>query len=174
MVLHSSRFLVLSMISTSLIFNSWLRLFMKFSRGLPLLLSPSIFPVTTMFSSPCFLMICPRKLICPALILFINLVSLLLIDACSLVPLFPAAHFLQVVFLPFLVAIISSIVLLAAVPALIPQVTSVILPRSFTTLFHLISIWRSMFCHPLSFFRLSVSGRCCLDDLYIIRSSAVI
>ena len=34
---------------------------MKFSRGLPLLLSPSIFPVTTMFSSPCFLMICPRK-----------------------------------------------------------------------------------------------------------------
>ena len=25
---------------------------MKFSRGLPLLLSPSIFPVTTMFSSP--------------------------------------------------------------------------------------------------------------------------
>ena len=60
MVLHSSRFLVLSMISTSLIFNSWLRLFTKFSRGLPLLLSPSIFPVTTMFSSPCFLMICPR------------------------------------------------------------------------------------------------------------------
>ena len=77
MVLHSSRFLVLSMISTSLIFNSWLRLFMKFSRGLPLLLSPSIFPVTTMFSSPCFLMICPRKLICPALILFINCLSVL-------------------------------------------------------------------------------------------------
>ena len=50
---------------------------MKFSRGLPLLLSPSIFPVTTMFSSPCFLMICPRKLICPALILFINLLSVL-------------------------------------------------------------------------------------------------
>ena len=65
------------MISTSLIFNSWLRLFMKFSRGLPLLLSPSIFPVTTMFSSPCFLMICPRKLICPALILFINFLSVL-------------------------------------------------------------------------------------------------
>ena len=77
MVLHSSRFLVLSMISTSLIFNSWLRLFIKFSRGLPLLLSPSIFPVTTMFSSLCFLMICPRKLICPALILFINFLSAL-------------------------------------------------------------------------------------------------
>ena len=76
-VLHSSLFLVLSMISTSLIFNSWLRLFMKFSRGLPLLLSPSIFPVTTMFSSPCLLMICPRKLICPALIMFINFLSVL-------------------------------------------------------------------------------------------------
>ena len=50
---------------------------MKFSRGLPLLLSPSIFLVTTMFSSPCFLMICHRKLICPALILFINFLSVL-------------------------------------------------------------------------------------------------
>ena len=88
MVLHSSRFLVLSMISTSLIFNSWLRLFMKFSRGLPLLLSPSIFPVTTMFSSPCFLMICPRKLICPALILFINFLSVL--------PLFNTSSFVNI------------------------------------------------------------------------------
>ena len=66
MVFHSSRFRVLSMISTSLIFNSWLRLFMKFSRGLPLLLSPSIFPVTTMFSSPCFLMICSTSRITQA------------------------------------------------------------------------------------------------------------
>ena len=56
-------------------FQQLARLFMKFSRGLPLLLSPSIFQVTTMFSSPCFLMICPRKLICPALILFINFLS---------------------------------------------------------------------------------------------------
>ena len=58
-------------------FQQLAALFMKFSRGLPLLLSPSIFPVTTMFSSPCFLMICPRKLICPALILFINFLSVL-------------------------------------------------------------------------------------------------
>ena len=77
MVLHSSLFLVLSMISTSMIFNSRLMLFMKFSRGLPLLLSPSIVPLTTMFSSLCFLIICPRKVICPALILFINFLSVL-------------------------------------------------------------------------------------------------
>ena len=39
------------------------------SIGLPITLSPSMFPVTTMLSCPCFLVMCSRKLSCHLLIL---------------------------------------------------------------------------------------------------------
>ena len=64
MVLHTALFLVLQSNSTSLNPVHLLRLEIYVSRGLPLLLLPSIFPATARCSIFSFLIICPKKLSC--------------------------------------------------------------------------------------------------------------
>ena len=58
---------------------------LKYSLGLPLPLSSSIIPVTTTFSSPRLLRMCPRIVSCSSLIVSISYLSLFLISQYILV-----------------------------------------------------------------------------------------